>query len=128
MRGIPLFFPEELARRVIKMYSFVGERVLDPFLGSGTTIKAARELGREGIGYEREEELYRGAIESKLEGTISKEDSESKETLPEYVERQLEELEESQPEEAKAEVIMSDGMVEAAAEITEKYQKTLELA
>ena len=94
--GHPTVFPEELARRVIKMYSFVGERVLDPFLGSGTTIKVARELEREGIGYEREEELYRGVIESKLEGTLSKEDSEPKETLTEYSERQLEELEESQ--------------------------------
>ncbi len=36
----------------IKMFSFVGESVLDPFLGSGTTSKAARELSRNSIGYE----------------------------------------------------------------------------
>jgi len=38
--------------RLIKMFSFVGETVLDPFLGSGTTTKAARELGRNSVGYE----------------------------------------------------------------------------
>ena len=45
-------FPEELPKRLIKMFSFVGETVLDPFLGSGTTTKAAAHLGRNSIGYE----------------------------------------------------------------------------
>lgn len=45
-------FPVELPRRLIRMFSFVGETVLDPFLGSGTTSLAARELGRNSIGYE----------------------------------------------------------------------------
>ncbi len=45
-------FPEELPRRLIRMFSFVGETVLDPFLGSGTTIKVALDLERNGIGYE----------------------------------------------------------------------------
>lgn len=45
-------FPEELPRRLIKMFSFWGETVLDPFLGSGTTMKVARELERSSIGYE----------------------------------------------------------------------------
>jgi DNA modification methylase len=45
-------FPEELPSRLIKMYSFHGERILDPFLGSGTTMKVADRLGRECVGYE----------------------------------------------------------------------------
>ena len=45
-------FPEELPRRLIKMFSFVGETVFDPFLGSGTTAKVALELGRNAVGFE----------------------------------------------------------------------------
>ena len=45
-------FPEELPKRLIKMFSFAGETVLDPFLGSGTTTKVAKELKRNSIGYE----------------------------------------------------------------------------
>ena len=45
-------FPEELAQRLIRMFSFVGETVLDPFLGSGTTSLAARNNGRNSVGYE----------------------------------------------------------------------------
>ncbi len=45
-------FPEELPHRLIRMFSFVGETVLDPFVGSGTTVKVALALGRKAIGYE----------------------------------------------------------------------------
>lgn len=45
-------FPEEIPRRLITLFSYVGETVLDPFLGSGTTMKVARELERDSIGYE----------------------------------------------------------------------------
>ena len=45
-------FPEELPRRLIKMFSFVGDRVLDPFAGSGTTALAAKKLNRNSVGYE----------------------------------------------------------------------------
>ncbi len=45
-------FPPELPRRLIRMFSFVGETVLDPFAGSGTTIEQALALGRHAIGYE----------------------------------------------------------------------------
>lgn len=45
-------FPEELPVRLIKMFSFTGETVLDPFLGSGTTSLAARNLDRNSVGYE----------------------------------------------------------------------------
>ncbi|MBX3117775.1 MAG: site-specific DNA-methyltransferase [Fimbriimonadaceae bacterium] len=45
-------FPVELPRRLIKMFSFVGDTVLDPFVGSGTTSVAAAELERGSVGYE----------------------------------------------------------------------------
>jgi hypothetical protein len=50
--GHEAMFPEELPRRLIKMFTFAGDTVLDPFLGSGTTVKAALELNRNALGYE----------------------------------------------------------------------------
>ena len=45
-------YPEELAYRLVQLFSFVGETILDPFLGSGTTSKVSAALGRNSIGYE----------------------------------------------------------------------------
>lgn len=50
--GHPAPFPEELPKRIIKLYSFFGDTVLDPFVGSGTTLKVAEDLGRNSIGYD----------------------------------------------------------------------------
>jgi site-specific DNA-methyltransferase (adenine-specific) len=48
----PSPFPEELPRRLIKLYSYPGDVILDPFLGSGTTMLVARKLSRSCIGIE----------------------------------------------------------------------------
>ena len=50
-------FPEELPRRLIKMFSFVDDTILDPFLGSGTTTLAAKNLNRNSVGYEINKEF-----------------------------------------------------------------------
>ena len=55
----------EIPSRLIKLFTFVGETVFDPFLGSGTTLKVARELGRKGIGYEVDLQL-KDVIRKKL--------------------------------------------------------------
>ncbi|MFX0114443.1 MAG: DNA-methyltransferase [Candidatus Hodarchaeota archaeon] len=52
VKGHPAPFPLELPQNLIRLYSFPGETVLDPFLGSGTTAKAAIIEGRNSIGYE----------------------------------------------------------------------------
>lgn len=62
-RTHPAPFPYELPYRLIKAYSYVGETILDPFLGSGTTLVVARDLKRNGIGYEINSELAVEAIE-----------------------------------------------------------------
>ncbi|WP_324735094.1 site-specific DNA-methyltransferase [Thermococcus sp. SY098] len=58
-------YPEEIPRRLIRMFSIIGDTVLDPFLGTGTTTKVAIELQRNSIGYEIDESL-RPIIEEKI--------------------------------------------------------------
>jgi DNA modification methylase len=58
-------FPVEIPRRLIMMFSFVEDTVLDPFLGSGTSTKAALELGRNSIGIELNS-TYFGYMKEKL--------------------------------------------------------------
>ena len=53
--GHPAAFPLALPKRLIRLYSLPGDVVLDPFMGSGTTLRAAKDLGRRAIGIEIEE-------------------------------------------------------------------------
>ena len=61
--GHPAPFPLELATRLVKMFSFVGDVVLDPFSGSGTTMLAAINTNRNSIGIETEEYYCRSTIQ-----------------------------------------------------------------
>ncbi|MDD1652571.1 MAG: site-specific DNA-methyltransferase, partial [Methanomicrobiales archaeon] len=61
----PAPFPVELPRRCIRLFSYVDDTVLDPFLGSGTTLLACAELGRKGIGVEIDP-VYCGVAEERI--------------------------------------------------------------
>lgn len=61
-RNHPAPYPVELAVRLIRMFSFVGDTVLDPFLGSGTTCLGAWQTGRGSIGVELDEAYLEGAV------------------------------------------------------------------
>lgn len=61
--------PEEIPYRCIKLYSCVDDTVLDPFAGSGTTLRVAKQLGRNYIGYELYEN-YKSIIEEKLNTVV----------------------------------------------------------
>jgi len=65
-RGHPAPYPVELAYRLIRMFSFVGDTVLDPFLGTGTTTQAAIQAFRSSVGYEIERK-YVGLIRERFE-------------------------------------------------------------
>jgi site-specific DNA-methyltransferase (adenine-specific) len=62
--------PIELARRCIRLSTWPGETVLDPFAGSGTTLLAARQLGRRAIGIERSERHCDMAIDRLAQSTL----------------------------------------------------------
>ncbi len=77
--GHPAPFPIELPKRCIKLFSFVGDAVLDPFLGSGTTLIACHQNRRKGIGIEVSKEYcelatkrldQHGALQKKLIETV----------------------------------------------------------
>lgn len=55
----PAMFPQALPHRLIKLYSYVGDVVLDPFAGSGTTVRAALDCGRRGVGFDLSERYCR---------------------------------------------------------------------
>lgn len=65
-------FPEELPKRLIKMFSYVGDTVLDPFMGSGTTALAAGKLGRNSIGYEINNDFRIFYKEKVIDGNLDK--------------------------------------------------------
>lgn len=57
-RNHPAPYPVELVERLIRMFSFVGDTVLDPFLGTGTTAIAAAKTGRHSVGFEIDEHYF----------------------------------------------------------------------
>ncbi len=67
--GHPAPFPVELPRRCIKLFSFVGDTVLDPFMGSGSTVIAAKQNSRIGIGIDFEREYCELAMHRILKET-----------------------------------------------------------
>ena len=79
----PAMFPEELPRRVMKLFSYRGDLVLDPFNGAGTTTRVARALGRRFIGIDVSREYCetalartfgageRGTVEGKVPGILT---------------------------------------------------------
>ena len=58
----PAPYPLKLAERLIRMFSFVGDTVLDPFMGTGTSNLAAAELGRNSVGVEVEPAYFESAV------------------------------------------------------------------
>jgi len=65
-KGHPAPFPEKLPERIIKLYTKEGELVLDPYGGSGTTMKVARDINRSSIIYEINRK-YLDLIKEKIE-------------------------------------------------------------
>jgi site-specific DNA-methyltransferase (adenine-specific) len=68
--GHPAPFPLELPQKFINLYSYKGDLILDPFLGSGTTSVAAKQLNRNYVGYEINKE-YVDIANKRLETEVS---------------------------------------------------------
>ena len=56
-------FPAEIPERLVRMFSVVGDTVLDPFAGTGTTLWAAADAGRDAIGVEWDPGVYRALVQ-----------------------------------------------------------------
>jgi DNA modification methylase len=67
----PAPYPLDLAERLVRMFSFVGDTVLDPFMGTGTTTVAAAKWGRNSIGFEIDGHYYKLAQKRISEDTSS---------------------------------------------------------
>lgn len=70
-RDHPAPYPEALAERLVRMFSFVGDTILDPFLGTGTTTVAAAKWGRNSIGVEVDPHYFNLAESRVRDSTIS---------------------------------------------------------
>ena len=70
-RNHPAPFPVALAERLIRMFSFVGDTVLDPFLGTGTTSVAAARCGRNSIGSEIDPDYFTLCIDRVRNGVVA---------------------------------------------------------
>lgn len=68
--GHPFTFSTELVERLVKLYTFYGDTVLDPFVGSGTTVKVASTLGRNGIGFELSEKYIKICKDRLAQGSL----------------------------------------------------------
>jgi hypothetical protein len=109
--GHPATYPEDLVWRIVRMFSYEGDTVLDPFLGSGTTVKVARELNREAFGYEREPQ-YKAVIMQKLGIPPGNDKEPPRESIIKYAENTLaadgfDEAAGQAPKEPKAEFFTS---------------------
>ena len=61
-RNHPAPYPVELAERLIRMFSFAGDTVLDPFMGTGSTNVASARWGRNGVGVEVDPEYFQMSL------------------------------------------------------------------
>jgi len=66
----PAAFPEEIPRRIITLWSFVNDTVLDPFMGSGTTCVVAKRLNRSYVGIEENSSFFAIAQDRVLAGNV----------------------------------------------------------